>query len=277
MQTLNCKGTLIDLSLPKIMGIINVTPDSFYDGGKTTTEVEILKQVEKMLSDGATFLDLGGYSSRPGAASVTEEEEMNRVLPAVEAILKHFPSALLSIDTFRSGIAKNAVEMGAAMINDISAGSLDDKMMETVAKLQVPYILMHMRGTPQTMSQLTNYEDITAELLLYFSEKLGQARKCGINDIIIDLGFGFAKTKSQNFELMSNLELFNALEVPYLVGVSRKSFIYKTLEVDVENALNASTALHAIALYKGASMLRVHDVKEAMQCVTLLQNLIGES
>jgi dihydropteroate synthase len=272
-MTLNCKGSLIDLSVPKVMGIINVTPDSFYDGGKTLGLAAILKQAEDMLSEGATFLDVGGYSSRPGASEISEAEELQRVLPAIDAILKEFPEALISIDSFRSKVAKMAVEAGAAVVNDISGGRLDSEMFATVSKLQVPLIMMHMRGTPQTMTQLTNYENVTRDVLKYFSEKIAEARAAGINDIIADPGFGFAKTREQSFELLNNLELFKQLNVPYLVGISRKSMIYKTLETSAENALNGTTALHTIALLKGASILRVHDVKEATECIKLLQLL----
>lgn len=271
-MTLNCKGTLIDLTSPKVMGIINMTPDSFYDGGKLQTEKEILLQAEKMLKEGATFLDIGGYSSRPGAEEVSETEELQRVIPAIASIMKHFPEAILSIDTFGSEVAKKSIEAGAAMVNDISAGNLDHTMMETVAKLQVPYIMMHLKGTPQTMAALTEYKNVTKEVLFYFSEKLAEARALGMNDMVVDPGFGFAKTRSQNFELLNHLELFKSLEVPVLVGISRKSMIYKTLNSTPEEALNGTTALHSIALLKGASILRVHDVKEAIECVTLLDN-----
>lgn len=277
MKTLNCKGTLIELNTPKVMGIINVTPDSFYDGGKTTSEKNVLLQAEKMLKEGADFLDIGGYSSRPGAAAVSETEETQRVLQTVQAIVKRFPEAFLSVDTFRSGVAKKAVEAGAALVNDISGGSLDSNMFTTVASLHVPYILMHMRGTPQNMSQHANYDDITKEVLYYFSEKIAAANAAGINDCILDPGFGFAKTRAINFELLQNLELFKAFEAPLLIGISRKSMIYKTLEIAVEEALNGTTALHTVALLKGASLLRVHDVKEAKQCITLLQHLEPET
>lgn len=273
MRTLNCKGTLIDLSQPKVMGIINVTPDSFYDGGKTTVAREIVAQANTMLEEGATFLDIGGYSSRPNAKEVSETEELQRVLPAIEAILTEFPKTLISIDTFRSSVAKKAVETGAALVNDISAGSINPNMFSEVAKLQVPYCMMHMRGTPQTMTSLTEYENITKEIIFFFSEKIAEARAAGINDIIIDPGFGFAKTKEQNFELLEHLDLFKQLNVPNLIGVSRKSMVYKTLETTANNALNGSTVLHTIALTKGASILRVHDVAEAMECITLTQKL----
>ena len=255
------------------MGIINVTPDSFYDGGKTIQSREIVAQVQTMLAEGATFLDIGGYSSRPGAAAISEEEELKRVIPAIEIVLKEFPKTLISVDTFRSEVAKQSIEAGAAMVNDISGGSLDTGMLDCISELKVPYIMMHMRGTPQTMNQLTEYKNLTKEVLKYFSEKIAEARSLGINDLIADPGFGFAKTRQQNFELLQNLELFKQLEIPYLVGISRKSMIYKTLETTVENALNGTTALHSVALLKGASILRVHDVYEAVECVQLLEQL----
>lgn len=273
MQTLNCLDNLIDLSVPKVMGIINITPDSFYDGGKTFSEKEILKQAEKMLSEGATFLDVGGYSTRPGAEDISDTEEIRRVLEAIESILKRFPEALISIDTFRSEVAKKAVEAGAAIVNDVSGGILDAEMYKTVAKLKVPYILMHMRGTPKTMVKLTDYKNVTIDVLKDLAEKIVLARAEGINDIIADPGFGFAKTREQSFELLNNLQLFQNLKVPILAGVSRKSMIYKTLETSAENALNGTTSLNTIALLKGASLLRVHDVKEAVQCVKLFENL----
>ena len=269
MQTLNCYGKLIDLSVPKVMGIINVTPDSFYDGGKTFSEKEILKQAEKMLSEGAAFLDIGGYRTRPGADEISGTEEIRRVAEAVEIILKNFPEALISVDTFRSEVAKKAVEAGAAIVNDVSGGTLDPEMYKTVAKLKVPYILMHMRGTPKTMAKLTDYKNVTVEVLNDLSEKIALARAEGINDIIADPGFGFAKTREQSFQILNNLELFQNLEVPILAGVSRKSMIYKTLNTSADNALNGTTSLNTIALLKGASILRVHDVKEAVECVKL--------
>ena len=273
MQTINCLGNLIDLSVPKVMGIINVTPDSFYDGGKTTSEKEILKQTEKMLLEGATFLDIGGYSTRPGSGEISESEEIKRVVEAVESILKNFPEALISVDTFRSEVAKKAVEAGVALINDVSGGTLDAEMYKIVAKLKVPYILMHMRGTPQTMTKLTEYQNVTVEVLKDLSEKIALARAEGINDIIADPGFGFAKTREQSFLLLNNLELFQNLDVPILVGISRKSMVYKTLGTSAENALNGTTSLNTIALLKGSSILRVHDVKEAKECVKLFENL----
>ena len=272
-MTINCKGQLIDLSTPKVMGILNVTPDSFYDGGNFVLDKNILSQVEKMLLEGATFIDVGGQSSKPNAAIVSVDEELNRVVSAVDLILKNFPEAIISIDTFNSKVAQIAVENGAAIINDISAGSLDDKMFETIAKLQVPYIMMHLRGTPQTMGKMTNYDDLVKDILFYFSEKVAKARSFGINDLIIDPGFGFAKTLEQNFELLHKLDLFQILELPILVGISRKSMVYKTLETTAEKALNGTSILNTIALTKGANILRVHDVKEAVECVKLYEML----
>jgi dihydropteroate synthase len=272
-MTINCKGQLIDLSTPKIMGILNVTPNSFYDGGKYSLEADVLSQVEKMLDEGATFIDIGAYSSKPNAEFVSEEEEANRLVPIIQLIMSHFPEALLSIDTFRSKIASIGIENGAALINDISAGSLDEKMMEVIAKYNVPYIMMHMRGTPQTMQSLTNYENIVKEMLLYFSEKVTKARSLGINDLIIDPGFGFAKTLDQNYEVLQNLELFQMLDLPILAGISRKSMVYKPLGLTADDALNGTTVLNAIALSKGANILRVHDVKEAVECVKLFERV----
>lgn len=268
-MTINCKGQLIDLASPKVMGILNVTPNSFYDGGKFADEKALLNQVEKMLNEGATFIDIGGYSSKPNAEFVSEEEELQRVIPIVSTIIQKFPETLISIDTFRSKVAKESIENGAAIINDISAGNLDENMMKTVAELQVPYIMMHMKGTPQTMQSLTQYENIVKEMIFYFSEKVAQARSFGINDLILDPGFGFAKTLEQNFEVLNKLELFQMLELPILAGISRKSMIYKTLETDAQNSLNGTTSLNTISLMKGAKILRVHDVKEAVECVKL--------
>lgn len=273
MKSINCKGTLIDLSTPKVMGIMNITPDSFYDGGKISSEKEILNRAERLLNEGAAFLDIGGYSSRPDAAEVSEEEELRRVVPVISLVDRHFPEACISVDTFRSEVARQSVAAGACLINDISGGLLDHKMLETVAELQLPYILMHMKGTPQTMKELAVYEDVVSELLYYFSERVSRARTLGINDIIIDPGFGFAKTISHNFEILGKLELFQHLDVPLLVGLSRKSTIYKTLGVSPSEALNGTTALHSVALLKGASILRVHDVREAVECVKLLNEV----
>jgi dihydropteroate synthase len=268
-MTINCKGQLIDLSIPKVMGILNVTPNSFYDGGKYNNESELLSQVEKMLIDGATFIDIGAYSSKPNAAFVSEEEELARIIPVVQLILKHFSQAVISIDTFRSEVAKVCIENGAALINDISAGNLDDAMFKVIAKYNVPYIMMHMRGTPQTMQSMTHYDDIVKEILFYFSEKVNKARGLGINDLIIDPGFGFAKTIDQNYEVLQKVALFKILELPLLVGISRKSMIHKVLDTNAKEALNGTTVLNTIALSKGANILRVHDVKEAVECMQL--------
>jgi dihydropteroate synthase len=270
-MTINCKGQLIDLSTPKIMGILNVTPNSFYDGGKFTLSENGLLQVGKMLEEGATFIDIGAYSSKPNSEFVSEEEELSRILPVVQSVLKQFPDALLSIDTFRSEIAAVCIENGAAIINDISAGNLDEKMMDVVAKYKVSYIMMHMRGTPQTMQSHTNYENIVKEILFYFSEKVSKARSLGINDLIIDPGFGFAKTLEQNYEVLQNLELFQMLDLPILAGISRKSMVYKPIGVTANEALNGTTVLNTIALSKGANILRVHDVKEALECAKLFE------
>ncbi|GEL11229.1 dihydropteroate synthase [Flavobacterium glycines] len=272
-MTINCKGQLIDLSQPKVMGILNITPNSFFDGGRYSSEEEILVKVERMLAEGATFIDIGAYSSKPSAEFVSEEEELNRIVPVVQLLVKHFPKILISIDTFRSKVASACIENGAAIINDISAGNLDDKMLEVVAHYQVPYIMMHMRGTPQTMQSMTTYEDIVKEMLFYFSEKIAQARSLGINDLIVDPGFGFAKTIEQNYEVMQKLSLFHNFALPVLVGISRKSMIHKTLAIGADEALNGTTFLNTIALTKGAQILRVHDVKEAVECVKLFEKL----
>ncbi|GGI58193.1 dihydropteroate synthase [Winogradskyella haliclonae] len=272
-MTINCKGQLIDLSQPKVMGVLNVTPDSFYDGGTYKDKTNILKQVETMLNEGATFIDVGGYSSRPGADFVSEDEELNRVVPVVALIVKEFPETLISIDTFRSEVAKKSIETGAALVNDISSGTLDNKMIETVGKHGVPYIMMHMRGNPKTMQQQTNYDDLLKDIIRYFGARISEAHNAKINDIIIDPGFGFAKTLEQNYKLLNQMELLKITDKPILAGISRKSMIYKTLDTSAKEALNGTTALNMFALEKGASILRVHDVKEAMECVTLFNQL----
>ena len=269
-MTINCKGFLINLSTPKVMGILNVTPDSFYDGGKYKNENEILKKTELMLKEGATFIDIGAYSSRPGADHISIEEEKKRILPVIRLLLGNFPEILLSIDTFRSEIAKLSIEAGAALINDISSGNLDDKMLPTIGELKVPCIMMHMKGTPKTMKSLDHYNNLMIDINTFFSEKVADARKFGINDIIIDPGFGFAKNTLQNFDLLKHISLLKSHNVPILAGISRKSMIYKTLNNTPEKALNGTTALNTIALLNGASILRVHDVKEAMECIALV-------
>jgi len=272
-MTINCKGELIDLSSPKIMGVLNVTPDSFFDGGVHKNINSVLNHVENMLKAGATFIDVGAYSSRPNAKDVSEAEELKRILPIVKAIVKDFPDALISIDTFRSQVAKQTIEAGAALVNDISAGKLDSNMLQTIANLQVPYVMMHMRGTPKTMQNLTEYNNLIKDIIYYFSERINAAHALGIKDIIIDPGFGFAKTLDQNYKILNQLELFNTLDKPILAGISRKSMIYKTLNTTAQNALNGTSVLNTIALQKGASILRVHDVKEALECVTLVKAL----
>jgi len=268
-MTINCNGRLVDLETPKVMGILNLTPDSFFDGGRYTAEKAILAQAEKLLEEGATFLDLGAYSSRPGADDISVDEELHRMLPAVEAILKAFPGVILSVDTFRSAVAAACLDTGAAMINDISGGLLDDGMMKVIAKYQVPYIIMHMKGSPQTMTKETQYDDLLTDMMLHLSGRIENARKHQINDVIIDPGFGFSKTLAQNYELLGKQDLFAAFGVPLLAGLSRKSMIYKTLGTDPDGALNGTTALNMVALSNGANILRVHDVAEAMQCIRL--------
>ena len=272
-MTINCKGQLLDLSIPKVMGILNVTPNSFFDGGKYKNETEILSQVEKMVNEGASFIDIGAYSSKPNAEFVSEEEEISRLIPAIDLILKHFPETILSVDTFRSEVAKASIESGAGIINDISAGHLDDKMLEIIGRYKVPYIMMHMRGTHQTMQTLTDYDDIAKEILFYFSKRIAKARSFGINDLIIDPGFGFAKTLDQNYEVFKKMELFSMLDLPLLVGISRKSMVCKMLNTNTENALNGTTVLNTLSLTKGAKILRVHDVQEAMDCVILFNKI----
>ncbi len=255
------------------MGILNVTPNSFYDGGKHKEINSIIHQVDKMLSEGADFIDIGAYSSKPSTEFVSEEEEIKRLVHIIKELVETFPNIILSVDTFRANVAKASVENGVAMVNDISAGLLDDKMLETVAALKVPYIMMHMRGNPQTMQSLTNYEDIVKEMIFYFSERIQKARSFGISDIVIDPGFGFAKTLEQNYEVLHKMELFEMLELPILVGISRKSMIYKVLENSPQEALNGTSVLNTIALQKGAKILRVHDVKEAVECIKLVSKL----
>lgn len=274
-MTINCNGQLVDFTEPKVMGILNITPDSFYDGGLYQSETKILSQVEKMLNDGATFIDVGAYSSRPGADDISVKEEINRLLPVLHLLKKEFnEDILISVDTFRSDVAEKAIHNGANIINDISAGRLDERMFEVIALHQVPYIMMHMKGTPQNMKELCNYDDLVFEIKQYFSERLELARKKGITNIIIDPGFGFAKNISQNFELLNKFQLFKDYDLPVLCGISRKSMIYKTLNTTPQGALNGTTVLNTIALQKGAKILRVHDVKEAVECITLNKHLM---
>lgn len=251
------------------MGIVNITPDSFYEKSRNNSEIEILNSVEKHLTEGADFIDIGGYSSRPGAENISENEEERRVLNALEISLKKFPESLFSIDTFRANIADKTLKMGATMINDISAGDMDKNMFSIIKKHQVPYLIMHMRGTPQNMQKNTNYTNVTDDVFLYLSEKINQLKTLGVNDIIADPGFGFGKSTEQNFELLNNFEQFQALNTPILAGLSRKSMIWKTLDSNPEKALNGTTSLNTIALMKNAKLLRVHDVKEAVECIRL--------
>jgi len=269
MFTLNCKGRLLVVDKPLVMGIINATPDSFFGDSRFNEVDEIAAQAEKMLSDGADIIDVGGQSTRPGSELISADEEIKRIIPAINIIVKKFPAAFISVDTFYSKVAAAAVDAGASIVNDISAGSIDKKIIETVAGLKVPYILMHMKGTPQTMQQNAVYENVTREVLDFFISKTFELKNAGILDIIIDPGFGFAKTIEHNFELLKNLSVFNMLEKPVMLGISRKSTIYKTLGITAEEALNGTTVLNTIGLLNGASILRVHDVKEAKEAVML--------
>lgn len=268
---LNCRGKLLDLTIPKVMGILNLTPDSFFDGGKFTEEKAIIKQAGKMLSEGADIIDVGAQSTRPGAKFVTEKTELKRLLPAISAILDKFPDSIVSVDTFNATVARKCIESGAAIINDVSAGELDKKMFETVAALQVPYVLMHMKGTPENMQANPVYEDVIGEVTGYIVNKITILRKMGVHDVIIDPGFGFGKTVEHNYALLNALHAFTLHGCPILAGISRKSMICKVLKVNPEKALNGTTALNMVALMKGASILRVHDVKEAVEVVKLFK------
>lgn len=270
---INCKGKLMDLTRPKIMGILNATPDSFYDGGKNNRPESALKQVEKLLSEGADFIDVGGASTRPGAAEVSETEELNRVIPVIDAVLKEFPEVVVSVDTYRAKVAEAAVWAGASLINDISAGNMDADMLPTVGRLKVPYILMHMQGTPRNMQENPVYENVVLEVNSFLSEKILALRKLGINDIILDPGFGFGKTLEQNYELMKNLDLIGFGDFPLLIGVSRKSMVTRLLGVNPSEALNGTALLNFYALQKGAKILRVHDVKEAGEAIRIWEML----
>jgi dihydropteroate synthase len=270
-KTLNIRGRLIDLTKPMVMGILNVTPDSFFDGGRYTSEKQILSRVSEMVEQGARMIDLGGASSRPGAPEITAQAEAERVIPALKSIRREFPNLIISVDTFRSELAKISVGEGADVINDISGGALDPAMFSTIAALQVPYIMMHMKGNPQTMTKHAQYENLTGEIIDYFHARIHTLHQLGVKDIIIDPGFGFAKTKEHNFQLLNRLELLRVLEKPMLVGLSRKSMIWKTLEISAEHALNGTTVLNTVALIKGASILRVHDVKEAIETIRLIE------
>ena len=273
-QTINIKGNLISLETPQVMGIVNVTPDSFFEGSRKQSEKEIVERVQQILEQGGTIIDIGGQSTTPTSTLHTAKEELERIAPALSIIQREFPDAVVSVDTFYSEVAKASVEKyGVSIINDISGGQIDQNMFATVATLKVPYILMHMRGTPQTMQQLTNYDNFIEEIIYYFSEKIAHLNSLGVNDIIVDPGFGFSKTLEQNYELMAHLKYFHIFDTPLLVGISRKSMLYKPLGTNAEGSLNATTVLNTYALQSGAKILRVHDVKEAVECVKLTSKL----
>lgn len=269
-MTINCKGKLIDLSTPKVMGILNLTPDSFFDGGKYKNEKSILLRVEQMLTEGATFIDIGAYSSRPGAIHISEEEEISRIVKIIILIIKKFPESILSIDTFRSRVALECLEEGATIINDITSGEYDEKILSVAFKYNAPYIMMHMKGMPYNMQSKNDYNNLIKEIIFYFSKKIQLAKKYQLNDIIIDPGFGFSKNIEQNFELLKNLNVFKNINLPILVGLSRKSMIYKLLNTSPNEALNGTSVLNTIALSNGASILRVHDIKEAIECIKIM-------
>ncbi|MDQ6479956.1 dihydropteroate synthase [Dyadobacter sp. LHD-138] len=268
-KTIKIQGRLLDLSIPRVMGILNITPDSFYSESRMKSMDAVVENARKMQEDGAVLIDIGGYSTRPGAKEVSESEEMDRVVPVIEQLNKYFPELIISVDTFRSEVARQSVLNGAHIINDVAGGLLDEGMFDVVAELGVPYILMHMRGTPQTMNTLTDYDFLVPRILQELQEKLISLRQRGVSDVIIDPGFGFAKTTAQNFALMKDLSEFHELGCPLLVGISRKGMIYNTLKITAEEALNGTTVLNTISLQQGASILRVHDVKPAVEAVKL--------
>ncbi|MDN3587222.1 dihydropteroate synthase [Pedobacter aquatilis] len=274
-QSLNIKGKIFDLSTPKVMGILNITPDSFYSKSRTTSIDEALRKTEQFLNEGASSIDIGGYSSRPGALDISTDEELFRLIPIIEAINNKLPEAVISIDTFRAKVAEETIASGAHIINDISAGDMDAEMFNTIARLQVPYIFMHMQGTPQTMQQNPHYENVTLDIIDYLAKKVAQLKALHINDIILDPGFGFGKTLEHNYELLNSLEDFKIFKLPILAGFSRKGMIHKVLKNTAAEALNGTTVLNTIALQKGVKILRVHDVKEAVECIKLVGKLIG--
>ena len=277
-KTLNIKGTLTSLDTPIVMGILNITPDSFYADSRKQTEAAIEERIQTILSEGGQIIDIGGYSSRPNAAEVTTEEELERLIFALKIVNAHYPDVTVSVDTFRAQVARRVVEeYGVAMINDISGGELDADMFHTVAELNIPYVLMHMRGTPGTMQKLTGYTDMMGEIILYFSRKVRELHLLGVNDIILDPGFGFSKTVGQNYELMKHLREFGEFDLPLLVGISRKSMIYKFLGGTPDDSLNGTTVLNTVALLNGADILRVHDVKEAVEAVKIINKLKVEN
>ena len=272
-KTWNIQGKILDFSSPIVMGILNITPDSFFDGGRYSNERKVLDRASQIIQEGAGIIDVGGYSTRPGASDVSQEEELSRVVPVIKMISKEFPEAIISIDTFRAEVAKRSIEAGAKIINDVSGGSLDKGMFPIIQEYNVPYILMHMRGTPQNMNKYATYSNLLSELVEYFQKKILELQSLGINNIAIDPGFGFAKTKEHNFELLKNLNYLKITKMPILVGVSRKSMVYKTLNVELEASLNGTTVLNTIALINGADILRVHDVKECVQAVKLVKSV----
>jgi len=272
--SLNCRGRLVDISNPQVMGIINLTPDSFYSKSRVKSEMETLNRVEQILKEGGSMVDVGAYSSRPNAFHISEDEELARLIPILKLIRSHFPDVVISVDTFRALVAEQSIEEGGAdLINDISGGEMDAKMFDTIARMNVPYILMHMQGTPQNMQKNPHYEDVTAEVFLSLSKRVDVLRSMGVNDIIVDPGFGFGKSMKDNYRLLRELDQMAFFELPILVGFSRKSMIHKLLEISIDEALNGSTVLNTLALTKGANILRVHDVKEAVQCVKLVAQL----
>lgn len=278
MKTININGTLIDFSTPRVMGIVNVTPDSFFSGSRKQSANEIVDRCTQILKEGGTMIDVGAQSTSPSSRFLDAKEEAERLIPALKLIRQEFPDIILSVDTFYADVAKEAVEeYGVNIINDISGGQLDEQMFPVVAQLNVPYILMHMRGTPQTMQQYTHYDSFIPDILYYFSERKEKLNHLGVNDVIIDPGFGFSKTTSQNYELMAYLKYFHIFEEPILVGISRKSMIYKLLGITPEESLNGTSVLNAVALLSGADILRVHDVKEAVECVKIIENIAFDS
>jgi len=272
-QSLNIKGEIFDLSSPKVMGILNVTPDSFYSNSRTNSIDEALRKTEQFLNEGASFIDIGGYSSRPGAKDISEDEELGRMVPVIEALNKNLPEAIISIDTFRAKVAEETILAGAHIINDIAAGDMDEKMFETVARLQVPYIFMHMQGTPQNMQQNPVYNNVLLDVIDYLAKKTAILKALKVHDLILDPGFGFGKTLEHNYELLNQLDDFKIFNLPVLVGFSRKGMIHKALRITAAEALNGTTVLNTIAVQKGAKILRVHDVKEAVECVKLIERL----
>lgn len=273
-KTLNIKGKVFTFYEPKVMGILNVTPDSFFDGGKYSNEEEISSRIHQMVAEGVDIIDVGGQSTRPGATYVDEEEELFRVIPVIMSIKKLYPEMLVSIDTFRSNVAQTAVKYGADLVNDVSSGRMDEKMLPLVASLSVPYIAMHSRGTSETMTKLSDYQDITLEIVQFFAHKIRELQQLGVHDIVIDPGFGFAKNVDQNYELLKNIEYLQVLKKPVMVGISRKSMVYKSLGISPEAALNGTSILNTYAILKGADILRVHDVLEAKQAIKLCKKLL---